>query len=431
MRVYLRILLLLLPWLICQCGMLAEEHSGGTSTEIPSAHLTVLDSQNHTVAGAKVYVVAGTQWAHALAQDQVIVDSALTDARGRADVAMPAGTHLWVVQGSRGRWMSRAPEAPFVLEELSRFSIAEWAHSVEMDALEWRFQGFPEIWKTEDLQKGILRAKAPTVIWWRHPGGLWTQGAWMSGQEQSLPLGQVLDSGLLLESFDWLPELLQEWRNQGLAALDPRALWETQKHALDTWTDQGIWRVSTDADKGLNTQVTPIQVLKDSGLAWAIAEDSTGARGTFLQLQFVLSGKKGDLHQGAYGALKAQLGNRGRSSADWSELDSIAFWIRGRGTLRLAIATDLLRQRYGVGEHGADLGLTFEAPAQWTRMVFRPGDFQPAPGSLPAQDGLNWTQAASGARELILGTWGNPGDTIAFALDEVRIYGLGSHAYAP
>jgi hypothetical protein len=70
-------------------------------------------------------------------------------------------------------------------------------------------------------------------------------------------------------------------------------------------------------------------------------------------------------------------------------------------------------------------------PNTWTRLRFAVSALRPGPGSLPERDGLRWEDCRTGVRELILGTWANPGDTVRFELAEIRLLGLTSRSYAP
>lgn len=127
----------------------------------------------------------------------------------------------------------------------------------------------------------------------------------------------------------------------------------------------------------------------------------------------------------AYGSLACKLGSDGgMGRANFSGLDSIAFYVKGSGQLRVALASDYIHTHYGEDQAYADLGYRFQAPANWTRVVIPVDSLRPPDGSLPANDGVRWSDVADAIDLFVVGSWDNAGTTVDFQIDDIRLYGI-------
>lgn len=175
------------------------------------------------------------------------------------------------------------------------------------------------------------------------------------------------------------------------------------------------WYVYRD---GVGTLFEPAEV--ESQITSAL-QSSDAWQGRSLNLKVHLDSEVVD----AYGSLACKLGVQGGAGrADLSELDSISFWMKGSGQVRIAFASDYIHTHYPVTQAYADLGFNMQVPAEWTRITIPVDSLLPPENSEPWTDGVTWTDVAKSIDLFIMGTWDDSGQTVEFSVDEIRFHGV-------
>jgi len=162
----------------------------------------------------------------------------------------------------------------------------------------------------------------------------------------------------------------------------------------------------------------------DEGAGTRIAmavSDTQAWRGYSLGLQIDLAANTAD----AYGSLACRLGREdGTGRVDLSDLDSLSFWLKGSGRIRIAFASDYIHTQYASTQAYADLGYKLQVPTEWTRISI-PVDSLLAPvDSEPWSDGVRWSDVADAIDLLVIGSWDDSGQTVEFSVDDIRFHGV-------
>ena len=175
------------------------------------------------------------------------------------------------------------------------------------------------------------------------------------------------------------------------------------------------WYVYND---GAGTTIAPTGV--DSNITRAFL-DSNAWKGKSLGLTIKLD----TVIAAPYGSLACHLGiDSGKGRVDLSTMDSISFWIKGSGLIRIFFASDYIHTKYPTTQAGADLGFNVVLPSVWTRISIPTDSLLPPVGTTPRTDGVVWSMVSQSIDLLGLGTWSSPGQTVNFTIDDIRLHGV-------
>jgi hypothetical protein len=113
---------------------------------------------------------------------------------------------------------------------------------------------------------------------------------------------------------------------------------------------------------------------------------------------------------------------------DFTDLEAVTLWARGKGTWRVMLLTDTIDQGYPPGEQWGHFGEDFELTNNWKQYVFWTKNFQPMNFSRAKKESLQWKDACKKSTffEIITSQkYGqNVDEMLELQVDDIRLYGV-------
>lgn len=320
----------LLPWIALLMGGCASEEraAGGGGIEIPNGiEMTVSDSFGKPVVGARVRVVAGDDWASLVASGaSPVLDSALTDERGRATVPRCAG-RCWIeaVSGNAGA-RERSPDGSSLsLSMLGSSPLDGRIPTGSPRAGRIRLSGTDQVAQV-DLSGGFSFARvirgAYTLVAEGLPGGPLPAGSAQVGARGVEDLKVEIDTNALL--LDDYSDVDVVWAQTNM--FGPRYWWH-------------------DAD-GDKAKVFGVASIND------LVVDSAGTRFARIRVDTTLA-------RFSWANFGLEMGERNIRLPDLGNLRAVHFRVRGAGSWILKLNRDSADTR-------SDLVASIPLTADWT-----------------------------------------------------------------
>ncbi|MGM0462603.1 MAG: hypothetical protein ACQEQ4_09335 [Fibrobacterota bacterium] len=177
------------------------------------------------------------------------------------------------------------------------------------------------------------------------------------------------------------------------------------------------WYAYTDEERGGNSTVEPEDMLTDI-TAGMVSDNSW--RGNSLQARFLLR----DGFATPHASIACSLFTDSTAAFDATSIEKISFMARGTGSVRIFFVSDTART-YPLDAQSGHFGHTFSLSEEWTEITIPADSFVPVEGTPMDLDGLVWDDAAPKIYSFVIGSWGEAGDDIECAVDEIFFHGIG------
>jgi hypothetical protein len=113
---------------------------------------------------------------------------------------------------------------------------------------------------------------------------------------------------------------------------------------------------------------------------------------------------------------------------DFTNLQAVTFWARGKGTWRVMFLTDTIDQGYAPKDQWGHFGTDFELNDSWKQYVFWTKNFKPMEYSRAKKEKLQWSEACKKSTFFEIVTSQNYGqdvdEMLELQVDEIRLYGV-------
>lgn len=181
------------------------------------------------------------------------------------------------------------------------------------------------------------------------------------------------------------------------------------RSGLGNAVGSGWWFATTDSASGGTSRIYPESILEDFRNAYS-SQDARAGTSLYAQLAVDVSTP---VHYSQIGLVLA-------GDSEWMDLsavDSISFFAKGNGTVRLLFGTrtGMEPKLDSVGMTGKDL----ELPPTWTRLVVRRWEILPEPGSRSDLGAIPWSVESRDCKTMVFFFKG-PAD---FQVDDVVFHG--------
>jgi hypothetical protein len=185
----------------------------------------------------------------------------------------------------------------------------------------------------------------------------------------------------------------------------------------------GIWFAYADSVGAGRTKVEPVGLCSNFLLGLT---QNGGYRGTSFHATFTL----GTEPIAQFSGLGLEFKEKADTSFfDFSKLESISLAVKGRGSIRVNIWTERATKPYPKEMEWGQLGTVIQCPSEWQRITVYPADFTTPEGTSQRADRLTWNDGKKRVDHVEIRTWGQPGNTVEFWVDEIVMTGIAKDVF--
>lgn len=178
-----------------------------------------------------------------------------------------------------------------------------------------------------------------------------------------------------------------------------------------------FWYVFNEKDKEPLSQIIPEGLLVQDSLPLAISSDGAYS-GKSIHLKTVLAQRSSP-----FAGLGCRITPDRNRYSNLSNMSSLSFYMRGKGTVRVSFLTAALN-RYPEAQRWGTWGKYIECPDQWQEITIKASEFLPQEYSPQALDSLFWSDVSDSVDFLQFVTSASAGDTVEFYLDNIWLTGV-------
>lgn len=210
---------------------------------------------------------------------------------------------------------------------------------------------------------------------------------------------------------------LQEVNEDGIVTVLLEDFEDGNNYSLiNAITGKSRWYVYTDVIDGGNSRIVPAV---DTTFALGISANAAFSGNSFHATTYF-----GPADPRPFSSIACNVESKSKNSVDLSSMQSLSFFLKGRGQIRVAFWAHRTADAYARPDKWGQFGTLVQCPPVWTKIVIKKQDIILPAGSKQLTAGIKWQDAATNVYEIQFGTWETVLDTVDVWLDQIYINGV-------